>query len=163
MDRGALLVEPDHVEHLSRAEQCSSSDRGFRWSPRGDVRGREAPTEGLPDSLVFNDNKDFGPRVGFAYLVPGMRDTVVRGGYGIFYQRDTENKFVDMALNPPFVSIRTFSFDQTNFRDFDWFDPTAFTTISGVGLFANDPYAKNGRIQAYNLSVEHIVRSTLFA
>ena len=123
----------------------------------------KATSVGLPDSLVFNDNKDFGPRVGFAYLVPGMRDTVVRGGYGIFYQRDTENKFVDMALNPPFVSIRTFSFDQTNFRDFDWFDPTAFTTISGVGLFANDPYAKNGRIQAYNLSVEHIVRSTLFA
>jgi hypothetical protein len=32
-----------------------------------------------------------------------------------------------------------------------------------VGLFANDPYLKNGRIQAWNLSLDHTIWNTLFS
>lgn len=122
----------------------------------------KATSVGLPDSLAFSDKGNIGPRFGFAYSLPGA-GTVLRGGYGWFYQRDTENKFVDMALNPPFVSIRTQAYNQANFTAFDWFNPAANTSIAGVGLFANDPYVKNGRIQAWNLSLERSVWSTLFS
>jgi hypothetical protein len=122
-----------------------------------------ANSVGLPDSLAFSDKTNLGPRFGFAYSLPGVSNTVLRGGYGWFYQRDTENKFVDMALNPPFVSIRSQAYDETNISTFDWFNPAANTSIAGVGLFANDPYVKNGRIQAWNLALEHSVWSTLFS
>jgi hypothetical protein len=40
---------------------------------------------GLPDSLVYSNMWDFGPRAGFAYrLGSSHRTTVIRGGYSIF-------------------------------------------------------------------------------
>ena len=43
---------------------------------------------GLPAALVHNDNNNFAPRFGFAYRIPGTSNSVVRGGYGVFMQRD---------------------------------------------------------------------------
>ena len=40
---------------------------------------------GASNTLVPIDNKDFAPRIGFAYRVPGNDKLVVRGGFGIFY------------------------------------------------------------------------------
>jgi len=40
-------------------------------------------------SFADTDFKDFGPRIGFAYQV--MKDTVVRGGYGISYGQGNAN------------------------------------------------------------------------
>jgi len=122
-----------------------------------------AESVGLPDSLAFNDKRDIGPRFGFAYRPDALHNTVIRGGYGIFYQRDTENRYGDMALNPPFLSIRSFNFDHTNFQSFDWFNPAQQVDLSGVGLFGNDAQTRNGRIQAYNLTVEHTLAATLFS
>ncbi len=122
-----------------------------------------AESVGLPDSLVFNDKRDLGPRLGFAYSPGALRNTVIRGGYGIFYQRDTENRYIDMSLNPPFVDERTFSFDHSNFQQFDWFNPAVQYDTSGVGLFGNGTQARNGRIQAYNLTIEHTIGSMLFS
>ena len=122
-----------------------------------------AESVGLPDSLVFNDKKDIGPRLGFAYSPGALRNTVIRGGYGIFYQRDTENRFIDMALNPPFVSIRSFSFNHSNFQQFDWFNPAVQEDTSGVALTGNAAQMRNARIQAYNLTLEHTFGSMLFS
>ncbi len=120
-----------------------------------------AESVGLPDSLLVSDKNDWSPRIGFAYSLG--TNTVIRSGYGMFYQRDTENKFIDMALNPPFVGLRNFTFDRSNIGQFDWFNPGVFGDVSGVGLFANDPYMKSGRIQAYNFSLEHTLAKTLLS
>jgi hypothetical protein len=40
---------------------------------------------GLPYSITSTDRKQFAPRFGFAYR-PFGKDTVIRGGYGIFYE-----------------------------------------------------------------------------
>jgi len=40
---------------------------------------------GLPDTMMYSNKRDFGPRGGFAYkLTSGNRSTVLRGGYSLF-------------------------------------------------------------------------------
>ena len=55
----------------------------------------------LPRSLKKTHFDVFGPRLGFAYSLPGGRATVLRGGYGLFYFWG-ENNNEGRQSNPPF-------------------------------------------------------------
>lgn len=51
---------------------------------------------------TFTDSdKDFAPRVGFAYNLFGDGKTVVRGGYGIYYSQIPDNQEANYALSGP--------------------------------------------------------------
>ncbi len=63
---------------------------------------------GLPLSITYPDKKQFAPRFGFSWRV--RQSTVVRGGFGSFYE--TEN--TDGRLNNNMVPFRL---DQTAFND----------------------------------------------
>jgi Carboxypeptidase regulatory-like domain/TonB dependent receptor len=52
-------------------------------------------------------NKDltnFGPRIGFAYDLLGTQKVVLRGGFGINYDRMFNNIFENIRFNPPFFA-----------------------------------------------------------
>jgi Carboxypeptidase regulatory-like domain len=69
-----------------------------------------------PRSLLTTDKKDWAPRVGFAYKVPGAKDLVIRSAFGIFYAQDQGNGVVSrMTDNPPFYGYGAVSItsDQT--------------------------------------------------
>src|SRR5207253_6558237 len=57
---------------------------------------------GVPQGLVNNHWAAFGPRLGFAYDVSGNAKTVVRGGFGIMYERIQGNDMYDAGPNIPF-------------------------------------------------------------
>ncbi len=54
---------------------------------------------------VRPDWNNFAPRFGFAYSLPGHKSTVLRGGYGIFYDVLQENNTEQTRTNPPFSSF----------------------------------------------------------
>ncbi len=57
---------------------------------------------GIPKGLVQNHWAAFGPRIGFAYDLTGQGKTVIRGGFGINYERIQGNDMYNGATNTPF-------------------------------------------------------------
>ena len=68
-----------------------------------------AGQNGIPRGLVKNDWALFGPRLGFAYDLSGSGRTVIRGGFGIMYERIQGNDVYNAGPNVPFTLNTTLS------------------------------------------------------
>jgi hypothetical protein len=64
---------------------------------------KEAGVGGFPRGVVQNKYNTWQPRVGFAYDIGGDGKTVIRGGFGMFFERVQGNDVYNAALNPPFA------------------------------------------------------------
>ena len=54
------------------------------------------------------DTNNFAPRLGFSYDVTGKQKLVMRGGFGIAYDRMYNNVFENLRFNPPFFCFCNF-------------------------------------------------------
>ncbi len=66
-----------------------------------------AGQNGIPRGLVQNDWGLFAPRLGFAYDLTGSGKTVLRGGFGIMYERIQGNDVYNAGPNVPFTLTST--------------------------------------------------------
>jgi len=56
-----------------------------------------AGVNGTPERAFATDWNNLGPRLGFAYRLPGKHETVIRGGAGVFYGPTVSNSIGDVA------------------------------------------------------------------
>jgi hypothetical protein len=110
---GAIVVASDNgvlpVSQYSPVIVADLSDGKGNWKfPLVSDKQAGYPARSLLDTQYGN----WGPRFGFAYhLSSGPHQFVMRGGYGIFYNRyPVQNLQQVIAINPPFAG--TFNFTQ---------------------------------------------------
>ncbi len=101
----------------------------------GFLGGTPAPT----DFLINEDDDNFAPRLGFAWDVFGTGKSVMRVGFGQFYQRERLSPNLGLVNNPPFIQstggIRTLDGD-TQFLDF----VSSGRPTNGIDVNAQTPY-----------------------
>lgn len=105
---------------------------------------------GIPKDLANVDWATWGPRLGFAYDVTGKQRTVLRGGFGTFYER-IEGNFVFSAINnPPFIS-------QSDIYDANIENPTGGTKQAFPAAISNSHMVdmKVPRVLNWSLGVQH--------
>jgi hypothetical protein len=111
--------------------------------------------------------RNYAPRVGFAYSLPGRKSTVLRGGYGIFYDVAQENAIEETRLNPPFSNFPQF-FATAPITTVPTF-PIAQVFAPGVsspatpGLEAIDFHMRNGYQQQASFGVQQQIGANVMA
>ena len=118
---------------------------------------------GWPESLVFNDYRDFGPRLGLAWTP--RSGTVVRAGFGLYYSPEISNSYTLLGLNAPFGQVVNVVAPAS--APIEYADPAAIEPLFGagagaLGAFGVDPHLRDSRAAQWNLMIEHELPAEVF-
>ncbi|MBX3244471.1 MAG: TonB-dependent receptor [Acidobacteria bacterium] len=76
--------------------------------PNGIVQASGGGLAGVPEvekTLVPVDKNNFAPRIGFAYDIMGDQKAVIRGGYGMYYDRISTRYANTQLFNFPYLAL----------------------------------------------------------
>jgi len=114
----------------------------------------EAGTPGVPAGLIKPAKDLFSPRAGLAWKPWAERSTLVRLGYGIFYNGSVYAQFApQLAAQPPFIT----NLDLINSTSAPVVFQTALASASPAlisNTYAVDPNYRPGYAQTWNVSVQ---------
>lgn len=107
-------------------------------------------------SLYPTPKTNFAPRFGFAYDLTGDSKTVLRGGYGIFWNLAIFNSQFLSALNAPFVVARTYQSSPAQGLVLDLAAPFSNNPIAGglPGGLMITSWFKQGYMQQWSMSLQ---------
>ncbi|HYL98849.1 MAG TPA: TonB-dependent receptor, partial [Blastocatellia bacterium] len=114
-------------------------------------------TPGVDSSapLYNGDHTDFAPRFGFAWSATADGRTVVRGGYGWYYDAITHFIAPSMNLNLPGPPVSSFSIARPAPGTLaNVFAPQNLSPLSGIGSPAYDQNIRTPYAQHFNLNIQ---------
>ncbi len=116
--------------------------------------------DGLPPSLLRGHLNNLAPRVGIAYRPWISHSTVVRAGYGIFYDESIYQNLVNNLVNQaPFATTSTLVTDPSQILTLQNGFPTT-SSVTVRNTFAVDPNFLTPYAQTWNLMIEQDLSQT---
>src|SRR5579885_2985909 len=121
-----------------------------------------AGKNGIPRGLVQNHWSLFEPRVGIAWR-PFDNDTVIRTGFGMYYERIQGNDIYNVAPNPPFSNTATL-FNATT-KPYDFFSSLSqgSNAILPASLTVYDPAYPTSSTLQWNFGIQHQLANNVVA
>jgi hypothetical protein len=123
-----------------------------------------AGTGGTPRGLVNNDYNTIEPRVGVALDLFGNGKTVLRSGFGVFYERVQGNDIYGLSSNPPFAvnaQVNGVYFSNPNQSSATGAQATSPLNPSSPGSLALH-YPNPGTAQ-FSLGIQHQLQPSIVA
>ncbi|PYT27914.1 MAG: hypothetical protein DMG57_16750 [Acidobacteria bacterium] len=116
-----------------------------------------AGKDGTPRGLVNNHFNTFAPRIGFAHELTGRGRTVLRGGFGMYYERIQGNDVYNTGPNPPFSfnpSANSVYFSDPSISVINGQKATLPIFPAGITALALNDYKLPTSMQ-WNLGIQH--------
>lgn len=114
-------------------------------------------TNGVSQSGIQPDRNNFAPRLGASWSVND--DTVVRGGYGIFYDSGMLTVNTAQYFNPPQFNLRVFFPSAQGLLTLDNPFPTHGGFVPPATLSILDPNLKTSYLQHWNAALERTIKT----
>lgn len=120
----------------------------------GDLFGPKTSPWG--SSLIRPDRNNWGPRFGFAYRPSFLNESVIRGGYGIYFTPQISNAIFAMAEGAQATAGANVVGSASGTPDLFFSNPFAGSQTSGALNFAvsNDPNMRDSYIQQWNFNLQ---------
>ncbi len=100
-----VLHSPDNERNLDANFYLGPGANRLEQIASGQFALTSGQTGDLKDRFYEPDYNNFAPRIGLAYDLRGDGKTVLRAGYGIFYDRNFGNALFNVIQNPPNYAV----------------------------------------------------------
>ncbi len=140
------------LQPCASGQDCSAT---FGYNPSGTLI--------TPSQLYPRDLNNFSPRLSFAYDLTGSGKTVVRAGWGIFYDAFSQDFFVGQLPYNTFNAGPAFNTIQFSFSPANQIvaNQPVFTDYASTDVFTVDQKLRTPYVQNYNLNIEHQITNNL--
>ncbi|MFN7943878.1 MAG: carboxypeptidase regulatory-like domain-containing protein [Blastocatellia bacterium] len=164
-----ILHSPDNEKNLDANFYLGAGNNRLEQIANGQFALTTSQTGDLKDRFYQPDYNNFAPRFGLAYDLRGDGKTVLRAGYGIFYDRNFGNVLFNVIQNPPNYAVLivgsgnnpnapiTASLDQ--FAALNGLSGQSFTSSAR----ALDQNLRTAYANVWNASVQHEFASSFVA
>jgi hypothetical protein len=120
-------------------------------------------TPGFSNGLIKPDRDDWAPRGGLAWKPSSKHSTVVRLGYGIYYNPTALNRLAtELSEQPPFAVTSRLTTSSTDVLTLQNGLATAPTSATVLNTYAVQENYKVGYAQSWNVSVQQNLSRSFF-